>query len=140
MSGDETRDLLAQNNARTRGTGPEWKGFGDDDERQVKTPAIAPTAPVRPHWNSVDEAVLWGMDTGAFKAIQHSQNAYDKLKREAVESDNPPTGTKDMFNRWHADVLLRLDRAKAATITDAELDGTDTDPVTAGDYEDPPQF
>ena len=106
------------------------------------TPATSTsTAPARPHWNSVDEAVLWGMDTGAFKAIQHSQNAYDKLKREAVESDNPPTGTKDMFNRWHADVLLRLDRAKAATITDAELDGTDTDPVTAGDFDDnEPQF
>ena len=33
MSIDETRDLLAQNNARTRGTGPDWQGFGDDDER-----------------------------------------------------------------------------------------------------------
>lgn len=97
-------------------------------------------SPVRPHWNSVDDAVLWGYDQGAFKAIQHAQNAYNKLRDEAKASDNPPANAKDMFDRWHADVLLRLDRAKASTITDEELDGTDTDPVTAGDYEDPPQF
>ena len=79
----------------------------------------------RPHWNSVDDAVLWGYDQGAFKAVQHSQNAYNKLRDEAKASDNPPKNAKDMFDRWHADVLLRLEKAKAATITDAELDGTD---------------
>ena len=85
--------------------------------------------------------VLWGYDQGAFKAVQHAQNAYNKLRDEAKASDNPPKSAKDMFDRWYADVLLRVDRAKASTITDAELDGTDTDPVTAGDYADnEPQF
>jgi hypothetical protein len=102
------------------------------------TPATVTDTPVagRPHWNSVDDAVLWGYDQGAFKAVQHAQNAYNKLRTEALASDNPPTGTKDMFNRWHADVLLRQEKAKSNTITDAELDGTDMDPVTAGDFED----
>ena len=133
MNTEQGAATLAQNNARTRGTGPEWRGFGDDDERPV------PAA--RPHWNSVDEAVLWGYDQGAFKAVQHAQNAYNKLRDEAKASDNPPKSAKEMFDRWFADVLLRLERAKASTITDAELDGTDTDPVAAGEGdEDPPQF
>lgn len=76
----------------------------------------------RPDWHNVDDAVMWGMDQGAFKAVQHSQNAYNKLKAEAMASDNPPKNAKDMFERWHADVLLRLENAKGKTITDAELD------------------
>ena len=83
----------------------------------------AEKAPARPHWNSVDDAVLWGYDQGAFKAIQHAQNAYNKLRDEAKASDNPPKSAKEMFDRWYADVLGRLERAKASTITDAELDG-----------------
>lgn len=76
----------------------------------------------RPDWHNVDDAVLWGMDQGAFKALPHSQNAYNKLKAEAMASDNPPKNAKDMFDRWFADVTLRLERAKGNTITDAELD------------------
>lgn len=100
----------------------------------------AKPAGARPHWNSVDDAVLWGYDQGAFKAVQHSQNAYNKLRDEAKASDNPPKSAKEMFDRWHADVLLRLERAKAATITDAELDGTDMQPAEAGEGDEPPLF
>ena len=111
-------------------TGPTWTPEASattSPQNGKTTPATVTDGPVvaRPHWNSVDEAVLWGYDQGAFKAVQHSQNAYNKLRTEALASDNPPTGTKDMFNRWFADVTLRLERAKASTITDAELDGTD---------------
>jgi hypothetical protein len=108
--------------------GPDWDAIEEGEFTEVKPEPVTNGAQealkaARPHWNSVDDAVLWGVDQGAFNAPQHSQNAYDKLKREAVASDNPPKSAKDMFDRWFADVLLRLERAKASTITDAELDG-----------------
>ena len=137
-------------------SGPDWGDAEDAEYTHEEAKPEPPAAPqnskpaptsngakpaTRPDWHNVDDAVMWGMDQGAFKALQHSQNAYNKLKAEAMASDNPPKNAKDMFNRWYADVLLRLENAKAATITDAELDGTDTDPVTAGDYADePPLF
>ncbi len=147
MNAEQAAATLAQNNAKTRGTGPDWRGFGDDDERpandaQSATMKIVTEAAglVRPHWNSVDDAVLWGFDTGAFKAVPHSQNAYNKLKAEAMASDNPPKDAKDMFNRWYADVMLRLENAKGKTITDAELDGTDMQPAEAGEGDEAPNF
>lgn len=90
-------------------------------------------AGARPHWNSADDAILWGVDEGVFNAPQHAENAYNKLKREALASDNPPKSAKDMFDRWYADVQLRKLNASQGKITDAELDGA---PVT----EDAPQF
>lgn len=96
--------------------------------------------PARPHWNSVDDAVLWGYDQGAFKAERHAYNAYTKLRNESIDSDNPPKSAKEMFDRWYADVLLRLERANASTITDAELDGTDLAPAVAGEGDDEPNF
>lgn len=138
----ETGEVIDMQPARTvtvekPSAGPTW------------TPeAAAPAAPqngkaqppARPHWNSVDDAVLWGYDQGAFKAIQHAQNAYNKLRDEAKASDNPPKNAADMFNRWYADVLLRLENAKASTITDAELDGTDMQPAEAGEGDEAPRF
>lgn len=41
MNEQQAAATLAQNNARTRGTGPDWQGFGDDDERPAKTPQDA---------------------------------------------------------------------------------------------------
>ena len=83
----------------------------------------------RPDWHNVDDAVMWGMDQGAFKALQHSQNAYNKLKAEAMASDNPPKNAKDMFDRWHADVQLRKLNASQGKITDAELDGAPVEEI-----------
>lgn len=40
MSTEQATATLAQNNARTRGTGPEWRGFGDDDERAANDAAF----------------------------------------------------------------------------------------------------
>jgi hypothetical protein len=123
-------------------SGPDWGDAEDAEFTHEEAKPEPPAAPqnnkpaptgngakpaTRPDWHNVDDAVMWGMDQGAFKALQHSQNAYNKLKAEAMASDNPPKNAKDMFDRWHADVLLRLEKAKAATITDAELDGTETD-------------
>lgn len=91
-----------------------------DADAKDATPKAA-----RPHWNSVDDAVLWGMDQGAFKALAHAQNAYNKLRDEAKASDNPPKNAADMFNRWYAEVQLRLAREEATRLSDTELDGTD---------------
>jgi hypothetical protein len=76
----------------------------------------------RPHWHSVDDAVLWGVDQGVFHHPKHAQNAYNKLRTEALASDNPPRDAVDMFNRWYADVLLRLENTKAGRLSDEELD------------------
>lgn len=141
----ETGEVIDMQPARTvtvekPSAGPTWT-----PEPAPPATAAAPQngkaqPPARPHWNSVDDAVLWGYDQGAFKAIQHAQNAYNKLRDEAKASDNPPKNAADMFNRWYADVLLRLENAKASTITDAELDGTDMQPAEAGEGDEAPLF
>lgn len=128
-------------------SGPDW-GDAEDAEftHEEAKPAPATNKPAqpaptgngakpanRPDWHNVDDAVMWGMDQGVFKAVQHSQNAYNKLKAEALASDTPPKSAKDMFDRWYADVQLRKLNASQGKITDAELDGA---PVA----EDAPRF
>ena len=130
----------------TPDSGPDWGNVEDAEftheeaapaapasQNGKPAPATETTNAARPHWNSVDDAVLWGVDEGVFKHPNHAANAYAKLKAEALSSDTPPKSAKDMFDRWYADVQLRKIDAKASTITDAELDG---EPVT----EDAPQF
>lgn len=136
-------------------SGPDWGDAEDAEFTHEEAKPEPPAAPqnnkptptgngakpaTRPDWHNVDDAVMWGMDQGAFKALQHSQNAYNKLKAEAMASDNPPKNAKDMFERWHADVLLRLENAKGKTITDGELDGTDRQPAEAGEGDEAPNF
>lgn len=90
----------------------------------------------RPHWNSVDDAVLWGVDQGVFHHPKHAQNAYNKLRTEALASDNPPRDAVDMFNRWYADVLLRVMNSKTTRLSDEELDGV----PQPEDADEAPQF
>jgi hypothetical protein len=127
----QTKPAPAQQPKPAAPTGPTWPAAANGNGAKPAT---------RPEWHNVDDAVMWGMDQGAFKAVQHSQNAYNKLKAEAMASANPPKNAKDMFDRWYADVLGRLERAKAATITDAELDGTDMQPAEAGEGDEAPNF
>lgn len=131
---EEVKVIKQPSQQRPQSSGQVWPVAGVSSNGNGAKP------PARPHWNSVDEAVLWGMDQGAFKAIQHAQNAYNKLRDEAKASDNPPKSAKDMFDRWFADVLLRLERAKASIITDAELDGTDMTPAVVSEGDEPPLF
>jgi hypothetical protein len=51
-----------------------------------------------------ETAIAWGMDQGAFKALQHARNAYDKLKREAQPQD-----AGEMTTLWVAGVRARLE-------------------------------
>ncbi|MCB0236563.1 MAG: hypothetical protein KDG58_20450, partial [Anaerolineae bacterium] len=53
-----------------------------------------------------EQAIAWGVDCGAFDVLQHSRNAYDKLKREAA-----PGTASEMWTLWIADCLAR--RAEA---------------------------
>ncbi len=50
-----------------------------------------------------ETAIAWGVDQGAFEALPHARNAYDKLKRE-----EQPTSAREMAALWVADVQNRL--------------------------------
>jgi len=50
-----------------------------------------------------ETAISWGFERGAFRALQHARNAYEKLKREARPKD-----AKEMARLWVADVQARL--------------------------------
>ncbi len=50
-----------------------------------------------------ETAIAWGLEQGAFQALQHSRNAYEKLKREK----NPATAA-EMRDLWVEEVRRRL--------------------------------
>lgn len=52
---------------------------------------------------SPEAAMNWGLEQGAFNAIQHARNAYDKLKAERQPGKAP-----EMWALWIADVERRL--------------------------------
>ena len=53
-----------------------------------------------------EAAIAWGVDSGAFEAIEHARNAYAKLKRE-----KKPGNAVEMRAFWVEDVQRRLDQA-----------------------------
>lgn len=61
---------------------------------EEETPEIFP---------NVETAIAWGFEQGAFRAIEHARNAYEKLKREALPKD-----AKEMARLWVADVQARV--------------------------------
>jgi hypothetical protein len=73
-----------------------YDGLSEADQERIEgqTPASFPSA---------EAAIAWGLEQGAFKAIEHSRNAYDKLKQEAK-----PAKAGDMWALWVADVTRRL--------------------------------
>jgi len=54
-------------------------------------------------------AIDWGLEQGAFKALQHARHAYEKLK-----ADRQPKDAETMADLWRADVARRLAEAVAA--------------------------
>lgn len=58
-------------------------------------------------------AIAWGEEQGAFDALQHARNAYDKLKAE-----HNPTTAAEMWALWIADVTARK-AARAGLVTEA---------------------
>lgn len=81
-----------------------------------------PAAPTRPKWASPQEAQAWAMSLGAFEHERHAANAYDKLRRAAVASENPPKNAAEFFDMWHTDVLRRLAEKHAELDTAAAGD------------------
>lgn len=81
----------------------------------------------RPTWHGPVEAQDWAMTTGAFEHRRHCENAYDKLRRAALASENPPANASAFFDLWYADVNRRVAEKQA-----------ELDKIAAGDEQ--PQF
>lgn len=65
----------------------------EQDAIERATPASFPSA---------DAAIAWGLESGAFDALQHARAAYDKLKADAK-----PATAGAMWQLWIADVRRR---------------------------------
>lgn len=77
------------------------------DSIEHKTPESFPSA---------EAAIAWGYEQGAFDALQHARNAYDKLKQ-----DRNPAKASDMWRLWIENVGHRLAET-ANSIQQEELD------------------
>jgi len=72
-----------------------------DGLSQAEQDAIEGDAPAR--FASPDKAIAWGLERGAFEALQHARNAYEKLKQDAQ-----PHTAEEMRDLWVADVQRRI--------------------------------
>jgi len=86
-----------------------WRGMPEAIERavydglsQAEQDALEDAAPPETFPNP-QTAIAWGYDRGAFQAIQHARNAYDKIKREGN-----PSSAAEMRDLWVAEVERRL--------------------------------
>ncbi len=70
--------------------------LSEEEQRQIEQ--ATPRA-----FQSPELAIAWGFERGAFKAIEHARNAYNKLKRE-----QQPKDAVEMAALWTADVMRRL--------------------------------
>lgn len=79
-----------------------------DDLTQAERTVIASTAPET--FPSPEAAIDWAIDRGAFDNLQHSRNAYLKLKK-----DQAPSTARAMAALWVEDVNRRLAEMAAAS-------------------------
>lgn len=56
---------------------------------------------------NAETAISWGYEQGAFQALAHSRNAYNRLKKE-----KQPQTAKEMASLWTADVQARLQEVR----------------------------
>jgi len=73
-----------------------YDGLSEEDQERIEqtAPEVFP---------SPDKAIAWGFEQGAFQALQHARNTYEKLKREAQPKD-----AHEMARLWVAEVQARL--------------------------------
>lgn len=73
-----------------------YAGLSQADQERIEqtAPAVFPNP---------ETAIAWGFEQGAFEALQHARNAYNKLKRE-----RKPKNAREMAGLWTADVQARL--------------------------------
>ena len=76
-----------------------YDGLAAEEEEEIASaaPEIFP---------SPATAIAWGYEQGAFNALQHARNAYDKVKREAQ-----PQTAAAMRDLWVSEVKRRLEGA-----------------------------
>jgi hypothetical protein len=106
---------------------------GDDEpdgvtEGEFKEQSAAQQAPADPpgfsvwaDWTKPDHAIAWGMSQGVFKAQQHAENAYAKVKA-TLPAD---AKAKAMWLAWYQDVMRRVDEAAVKAASEAA--GQDAD-------------
>jgi hypothetical protein len=84
-----------------------WAGMPERIERAVYeglSPADQDRLEQDPEFfPNPETAIAWGADQGAFEALQHARNAYEKLRRE-----KKPANVREMTKLWKADVRQRL--------------------------------
>ncbi|MFN3198766.1 MAG: AAA family ATPase [Bradymonadia bacterium] len=61
------------------------------------------------HFPNPETAIAWGFEQGAFEALQHARNAYEKVKRE-----RSPRNAREMASMWVEYVQEALVRKAAA--------------------------
>lgn len=81
-----------------------WEGMPEKIEQAVYDGwAQADQADAPEVFPSPDKAIAWGFEQGAFQALAHARNAYNKLKGE-----KKPGTAREMAALWVADVQERL--------------------------------
>lgn len=97
----------------------EWKGKRITLYRTLvmsfgkRVPAVRVAEQIPPNdetpevFHSPEIAIAWGLQQGAFESIQHSQNAYERLKRERT-----PKTAREMTGLWVADVQRRMNEIR----------------------------
>ncbi len=88
-----------------------YGGLSEDDQKRIASqpPEAFPNAAT---------AIAWGFETGAFNALEHSRNAYNKLK----ETLKPGTA-KEMRDAWVGEIQRRLKELAQAKPTGENEDG-----------------
>jgi hypothetical protein len=73
-----------------------YGGLSQAEQERIKqmVPAVFPNP---------ETAIAWGFEQGAFQALQHARNAYERLKRE-----KQPQTAREMATLWVADIQARL--------------------------------
>lgn len=72
-------------------------------------------------WTHPAHAIQWSLTKGVFKAQQHAENAYAKVKAECK-----PAKASDMWQCWYTDVMRRMKEQFVAQMAD-DLSIDDTD-------------
>lgn len=97
----------AQNSTTTTGNGAQKAPTSATTANGNGSGVVVETE-TRPMWRNPDEARAWAMSMGAFDHERHCTNAYDKLRRAALASENPPKSAAEFFDLWYTDVVRRL--------------------------------
>lgn len=72
------------------------------------------------HFPNPETAIAWGLEQGAFEALQHARNAYEKVKR-----DRTPRNAREMATMWVEyvqEALVRKAAAEASGMSSAPMD------------------